>query len=540
MSWWCSSVFRSRNDLAASCTSRSARASPASEPYSARTELSRSGHHLANRMRKISARWSGHPSSSVFAAESTASVKRSMAQSCRTRGPPARIWLAGRVFTVRTELDGPRTGRTGIISTPHGEIRTPAFVAVGDQGDGQDGAAANRWRSSARRRCWRTPTTCILQPGADVVEAAGGLGAFMNWPGPDVHRQRRLPGDVAGRRVQEGARDGLVERLQADDVIAPGKTRLAHVDDDGVTFTSHLNGDRHRFTPEVSMRIQHQLGADIIFAFDELHHPDEHPRLPGGVGGAHPALGGAVRGRAPAARRPSGRHRPPQALFGVVQGAQYEDLRRKAARDLAAMDFDGYGIGGALEKQTSAPSCLGGPRSCRGTAAAPAGHQEPDDMFAAIEHGVDTFDCVSPSRVARNAADLRPRRPVQRHQRPLPTRLRATGTRAATATPARHYTRAYLHHLFKAQGDAGVHPGHHPQRAVHRPDGGPDPGEHRRRVLRRALARTCSAGTTPVPAPIPAADLRRRRSPSRRLTRDHLVGDRQQHHLDSHLVDDSR
>ena len=107
-----------------------------------------------------------------------------------------------------------------------------------------------------------------LQPGADVVAAAGGLGAFMNWPGPtftDSGGFQVMSLGVGFKKVLAMDTAGLVD----DEVIAEGKTRLARVDDDGVTFTSHLDGSRHRFTPEISMQLQHQLGADMIFAFDE-------------------------------------------------------------------------------------------------------------------------------------------------------------------------------------------------------------------------------------------------------------------------------
>src|SRR5699024_2970369 len=140
-----------------------------------------------------------------------------------------------------------------------------------------------------------------------------------------------------------------------DDAVREGKERLAHVDDDGVTFRSFINGDVHRFTPEISMQIQHGLGADITFAFDEL------TTLLNSRGYPVPALEltrlWANRCRDQHARLASERtHRPYQQLWGVIQGAQYEDLRRQAARDLGAMEeggwsFDGFGIGGALEKE---------------------------------------------------------------------------------------------------------------------------------------------------------------------------------------------
>ena len=241
----------------------------------------------------------------------------------------------------------------------------------------------------------------------------------------------------------------------ADDVIAPGKDRLAHVDDEGVSFVSHINGSRHRFTPESSMAVQHQLGADIMFAFDECTtlmntrgyqersvRPDRR-------------VGPPVRGRPPAADRRSARHRPYQALFGVVQGAQFEDLRRAAARDLAGLEFDGFGIGGALEKD-QLETIVGWvceelpedrPRHLLGIG-------EPDDLFAGVAAGADTFDCVMPSRVARNGAILSR---DGRYNIVTAANRRAfepLDAECACYTCA-HYTRAYLHHLSKADEMAG-------------------------------------------------------------------------------------
>ena len=288
-----------------------------------------------------------------------------------------------------------------------------------------------------------------LQPGPDIVDAAGGLGAFMNWPGPTFT-------DSGGFQVMSlgvGFKKVLAmdaSRVQADDVIAEGKERLAHVDDDGVTFRSHLDGSTHRFTPEVSIGIQHQLGADIIFAFDELTTlVNTRAYQESSVQRTHDW---AVRCVAEHRRlREVRAHKPDQALFGVVQGAQYEDLRRQAARGLAELDFAGFGIGGALEKQNLA-TIVGWvtdelpddkPRHLLGIS-------EPDDLFAAVAAGADTFDCVSPSRVARNAAVYS-----------ATGRYNINGARyRRDFTPidaecdcytCAHYTRAYLHHLFKAK-----------------------------------------------------------------------------------------
>lgn len=350
-------------------------------------------------------------------------------------------------FRVEAELPG-RLGRTGVISTPHGDIRTPAFIAVGTQATVK-AVLPETMQSLGAQAVLANAYHLYLQPGPDIVDEAGGLGAFMNWPGPTFT-------DSGGFQVLSlgaGFRKVLsmdAQRVQADDIIAEGKQRLAHVDDDGVTFRSHLNGSTHRFTPEVSIGIQHKLGADIIFAFDELTTlVNTRGYQERSVQRTHEW---AVRCIAEHRRLSHERaDKPPQALFGVVQGAQYEDLRRQAARGLAGLGFAGFGIGGALEKQNLAT--IVGWVSSELPADKPRhllGISEPDDLFAAVAAGADTFDCVSPSRVARNAAVYSPT-----------GRFNITGSRyRRDFTPidaecdcytCAHYTRAYLHHLFKAK-----------------------------------------------------------------------------------------
>lgn len=356
-------------------------------------------------------------------------------------------------FSIDATLPG-TAGRTGVIHTPHGDIQTPAFIAVGTKATVK-AVLPETMAALGAQAVLANAYHLYLQPGPDIVDEAGGLGAFMNWPGPTFT-------DSGGFQVLSlgsGVRKVMamdVNRARADDVTVAGKDKLAHVDDDGVTFTSHLDGTAHRFTPEVSMQIQHQLGADIMFAFDELTtlintreyqedsvqrtHEwaqrclDEHEKL--------------TRERA---------DKPYQALFGVVQGAQYEDLRRQAARGLESLagpsgrGFDGYGIGGALEKQNLG-TIVGWvtselpehkPRHLLGIS-------EPDDLFAAVAAGADTFDCVSPSRVARNAAvytrDGRVNITGARYRRDF-TPIDAE----CDCYTCAHYTRAYMHHLFKAK-----------------------------------------------------------------------------------------
>jgi queuine tRNA-ribosyltransferase len=356
-------------------------------------------------------------------------------------------------FTVEAELPG-RLGRVGVIHTPHGDIHTPAFIAVGTQATVK-AVLPETMRELGAQAVLANAYHLYLQPGPDIVDAAGGLGAFMNWPGPTYT-------DSGGFQVMSlgvGFRKVLAmdtARVQTDDVIAEGKQRLAHVDDDGVTFRSHLNGTTHRFTPEVSIGIQHQLGADIIFAFDELTTlVNTRGYQEQSVRRTHEwAVRCLAEHRKLSAERPD---KPVQALFGVVQGAQYEDLRRQAARGLTEIldeegrGFDGYGIGGALEKQNLA-TIVGWVSSelPRDKPRHLLGISEPDDLFAAVAAGADTFDCVSPSRVARNAAvysaDGRYNITGARYRRDF-TPIDAE----CDCYTCAHYTRAYIHHLFKAK-----------------------------------------------------------------------------------------
>ena len=355
-------------------------------------------------------------------------------------------------FQPGTRIPG-RLGRTGVISTPHGQIRTPAFVAVGTKATVK-AVLPESMAALGAQAVLANAYHLYLQPGADVVDAAGGLGTFMNWPGPtftDSGGFQVMSLGVGFKKVLAMDTAGLAD----DDVIAEGRTRLAHVDDDGVTFTSHLDGSRHRFTPEISMRIQHQLGADVIFAFDEC------TTLMNTRGYQERAV---ARTQAWAERcvtehrrlTQAGGGRPYQALFAVVQGAQFEDLRRRATRDLLALSaqdggFDGFGIGGALEKENLGRIvgwvCSELPET---TPRHLLGISEPDDFFTSIANGADTFDCVSPSRVARNAAvytaDGRFNVTTAACRRAfVPIEAECDCYTCA------HYTRAYLHHLFKAR-----------------------------------------------------------------------------------------
>jgi len=358
---------------------------------------------------------------------------------------------SGFSFTPGVTIPG-EFGRSGVIHTPHGDIATPAFVVVGTQA-AVKAVLPRDIAEAGAQAVLGNAYHLYLQPGPEIIDQAGGLAAFMGWSGPtftDSGGFQVLSLGAGYKKVLAMGTDGLT----SDDVIAPGKDRMARVDDDGVDFRSYRNGSWHRFTPEVSMQIQHQLGADIMFAFDECTtllntRVYQERSVDRTYGWALRCLGEHARLTRERAAKPY------QGLFGVVQGAQYEDLRRRAASDLAAAEadgyqFDGFGIGGALEKERLETICRW---VCEELPADKPRHllgiSEPEDLFAGVAAGADTFDCVNPSRTARNGrvytADGKynvDTLPSKRSFTPLED--------GCDCYTCQHFTRAYLHHLTRA------------------------------------------------------------------------------------------
>jgi len=389
--------------------------------------------------------------------------------------------------------------RAGRIETPHGAILTPAFIPVGTKatvkslqpemvGDGSGIPGAVEAQAVLANTYH-----LYLQPGADVLKKAGGLGKFMNWSGPTFtdsggFQAFSLQGGMKGRKskftgTSRSDLDGTIQprsdlgkaidnineqnigiRFDKGPTSVSGDSTsvaLASVDDDGVTFKSIIDGSTHRFTPEISIDIQHAIGADIIFALDECAPPEadydtqkkaiertrawaerclkrhkelgtslKSPASPPAGGSAPPLQGGF---HATATNPPLKKGVPegqgifskltsplPPALFGIIQGGRHEDLRRKSARDIAGIQvdgtgFDGFGIGGTFEKADMATAVgwvcdelpEGKPRHLLGIG-------EPADIILGIENGADTFDCVAPTRMGRNgSAYVHPSAPLR-------------------------------------------------------------------------------------------------------------------------------
>ncbi|WP_156193400.1 tRNA guanosine(34) transglycosylase Tgt [Corynebacterium kalinowskii] len=360
-------------------------------------------------------------------------------------------------FSLETRLDNTKHGRTGTIHTPHGDIQTPAFIPVATKATVKT-LTPEQIRSTGAQAILSNAYHLYLQPGPDIVDEAGGVSAFENWHGPTYT-------DSGGFQVMSlGV--GFKKVLSMDANIAEGevkarsKDRMAHVDEEGVDFRSVIDGSKHRFTPEVSMQIQHQLGADIMFAFDELTTiVDTKQYQEESVARTHRWAQRCIEehNRLTVARA----DKPLQSLWGVVQGAQYEDLRRKAARGLEALSqeaeasgqrgFGGYGIGGALEKENLGTIVgwvndelpVEKPKHLLGIS-------EPDDIFTAVEAGADTFDCVAPTRLGRRGGvytlDGRMTLTNARFKRDFTGIDEELG-----GYVSENYTRAYIHHLLKAK-----------------------------------------------------------------------------------------
>jgi queuine tRNA-ribosyltransferase len=374
--------------------------------------------------------------------------------------------------------EGAPLARAGIIHTPHGDVLTPAFITVGTKATVK-ALTAEQVRDVVGAQCVLANTYHLyLQPGDELVASHGGFAQMMGWVEKeqnanskkqkgDTETQDReavkpMPtftdsggfqvfslGQAMGHGVSKIATSEEISRREVEeDKKSETHEKLAKIDDDGVTFKSVIDGSQHRFTPERSMQIQHNLGADMFFAFDECTSPlapvayqkkalarthawakrslDEHKRL-----GVSTATGEM------------------QALFAVVQGGAYEELRKESATVLGAMDFDGFGIGGSFSKEDMGTAVKwvneilpeNKPRHLLGIG-------EPLDILMGIENGIDTFDCVAPTRIARNGALYT-----------LDGRINITNAKYIhdmssisedVSWYTHGYTKSYLHHLFKS------------------------------------------------------------------------------------------
>ncbi len=312
-------------------------------------------------------------------------------------------------FKIIKKLGGTRA-RVGTYTTPHGVIETPAFVTVGTKATVKS-LNPEQVSTAGSQVVLGNTYHLYLQPGDEIVREAGGLGKFMNWHGPTMTDSGGFQvfslGVAYGKDISKITKITdpnflIPERSSADD----GVPRLATIGRDGVSFRSHIDGSLHYITPEKSIEIQHNLGADIIFAFDECTSPVEDYRY------QEEALSRTHNW----AKRCLDRHHELKAetkkqiaLFGIVQGGREETLRKESAKVISEMKskdgygFDGFGIGGSFAKEDMATAVSWvneilpeeKPRHLLGIG-------EPEDLFMGVEAGVDFFDCVLPTRWGRN------------------------------------------------------------------------------------------------------------------------------------------
>ncbi len=298
--------------------------------------------------------------------------------------------------------------RAGTLTTPHGAIQTPAFVPVGTKA-GVKGVLPSVLKELGAQVVLANTYHLYLQPGEEIVKEAGGLGTYMNWSGPTMTDSGGFQvfslGAAFGRTItkiasgEELPRDQGVSIFDAD--VQSQHGQLAVIDDQGVTFTSHLDGSLHRFTPERSVEIQHALGADMFFAFDECTAPTEpYEYQKEAMDRTHRWAERSLK-----AHRQNLAANRTQAIFGIVQGGRHEDLRKESAKEIASLGFDGFGIGGSFSKEDmhgalqaaipELPEEL--PRHFLGIG-------EPGDVLTGIAEGMDLFDCVAATRIGRHGS----------------------------------------------------------------------------------------------------------------------------------------
>ncbi len=319
-------------------------------------------------------------------------------------------------FTLKA-VDG--KARTGVIHTPRGEIRTPAFMPVGTAATVK-AMMPESVRSTGADILLGNTYHLMLRPTAERIARLGGLHKFMNW-------ERPILTDSGGFQVMSLA-------------------DLRKLTEEGVTFRSHVDGSKHVLTPERSMEIQKLLGSDIVMCFDEC------PALPAEDKVVAKSMRMSMRW-AQRSRDAFG-DRPGHALFGIMQGGINRDLREESAKALVDIGFDGYAVGGLavgegqelmFDVLNYAPGFLpeDKPRYLMGVG-------KPDDIVGAVERGIDMMDCVLPSRSGRTGQAWTHRGQVNiknaRHQddpRPLDENC--------SCPACSNYSRAYLHHVFKSQ-----------------------------------------------------------------------------------------
>lgn len=345
--------------------------------------------------------------------------------------------------------------RAGVLHTPHGDIETPAFVAVATKADVKGIETAKF--SALGIQTLIANTYHLYLSGLDAVEKAGGVAKFMGFTGPTMTDSGGFQvfslGTGFGKKVSKfSAEQASPEEGVSvfDEELATSHGKLAIVDDEGVSFTSHIDGSLHRFTPERSVEIQHKLGADIFFAFDQCTAPtDSYEEQKEAMERTH-----AWAKRSLAAHRQNVDASLKQAIYGIGQGGQFDDLRRESAKTIGAMGFDGFGLGGSFSRKYgdhSLESALAMLTELpEGMPVHGLGVGEPEDILLGAAHGVDTFDCVTPTRNGRTGGLYTSRGKIQIPNAEYQYDYGPLDEGCECPTCLNH-TRSYVHHLFRTK-----------------------------------------------------------------------------------------
>ena len=307
-----------------------------------------------------------------------------------------------------------------------------------------------------------------MQPGSDIVEEAGGLHKFMNWDKPTITDSGGFQvfslGAAFGKGVTKFAKGEVSENPKEkaginvySKKLAEDHGKLCVIDEEGVTFTSHIDGSMHRFTAERSIEIQHQIGADIIIAFDECTSPTaDYEYQEEAMERTHRWAKRSI-----LAHKQNYDALKKQGIYGVVQGGRHLDLRKKSAKALSDMDFDGFGIGGSFSKEDLGESLKvvneilpeDKPRHLLGIG-------EPEDIVMGVDMGCDTFDCVAPTRIARTGTIYSNIHGKDMRINLLNSKYKTDFSKVDEGCDCyvcKNYTKAYLAHLFRSGEMLGPH-----------------------------------------------------------------------------------
>jgi queuine tRNA-ribosyltransferase len=382
--------------------------------------------------------------------------------------------------TFKIEAKGKgNLARAGVISTPHGTIETPAYVVVGTKASVKSLMPEDMTQYVGNQVTLANTYHLFLQPGHETIKAAGGLHQFAHWNMPTMTDSGGFQvfslGAAFGKGVTKFAKGDVEDTVEKHGLnvysrkIAEDHGKLCIIDEDGVTFTSHIDGSMHRFTAERSIDIQHAIGADIIIAFDECTSPTaERDYQKEAMDRTHRWAKRSIM-----AHKQNYEALKKQGLYGVIQGGKYLDLRQESARVLSDMDFDGFGIGGSFSKDDLGDSLKvvneilpeDKPRHLLGIG-------EPEDIVQGILMGCDTFDCVAATRIGRtgtiyvHTGEFKTT-PCGTFTYPVTKKINLNNQQyrtdhsvldpLSTGAIAQKYTKAYVAHLFHAGEILGPH-----------------------------------------------------------------------------------